>query len=150
MARQVRPGKRVIVLDEGGNWKGCGTAWKLAEDGHQVTIVTPDPLVGKKLQRTASDFPLRRTLAGLGVKFMVESAIIRWNGTAATIRSFVDDQESDIEAETLVFATANHAENGLALALSERGVRFQEIGDGAAPRQAAYAIYEGRKAGIEV
>ncbi|WP_417424496.1 FAD-dependent oxidoreductase [Hoeflea sp.] len=150
MARQVRPGKRVIVLDEGGNWKGCGTAWKLAEDGHQVTIVTPDPLVGKELQRTAADFPLRRTLAGLGVKFMVESAIIRWNGTTATIRSFIDDKETDIEAETLVFATANHAENTLALELSERGVQYREIGDGAAPRQAAYAIFEGRKAGIEV
>ena len=52
MARRARPGKRVLVLDEGGNWKGCGTAWKLAEDGHEVTLVTPDPLVGKELQRT--------------------------------------------------------------------------------------------------
>src|SRR5690606_1172892 len=98
----------------------------------------------------AADFPLRRTLAGLGVKFMVESAIIRWNGTTATIRSFIDDKETDIEAETLVFATANHAEHTLALELSERGVQYREIGDGAAPRQAAYAIFEGRKAGIEV
>jgi len=24
MARRARPGKRVILLDEGGNWKGCG------------------------------------------------------------------------------------------------------------------------------
>jgi len=30
MARRARLGKRVILLDEGGNWKGCGTAWKLA------------------------------------------------------------------------------------------------------------------------
>jgi glycine/D-amino acid oxidase-like deaminating enzyme len=54
MARRGRPGKRVLIVDEGGNWKGCGTAWKLAEDGHQVTLVTPDPLVGKELQRTAA------------------------------------------------------------------------------------------------
>src|SRR5690606_35406373 len=62
MAGEARPGKRVILLDEGGNWKGCGTAWKLAEDGHEVTLVTPDPLVGKELQRTTADFPLRRAL----------------------------------------------------------------------------------------
>ena len=150
MARQARPGKRVIVLDEGGNWKGCGTAWKLAEDGHEVTLVTPDPMVGKELQRTAADFPLRRTLAGLGVRFIVESAITRWSGTSATVQSFLDGCETKIAADTLVFATANRAENSLALALQERGVGFREIGDGAAPRQAPYAIFDGRKAGLEL
>ena len=150
MARQVRPGKRVVVLDEGGNWKGCGTAWKLAEDGHQVTIVTPDPMIGKELQRTAADFPLRRTLAGLGVEFVVESAIMRWTGTAAITRSFLDDRETVIEADTLVFATANITENSLALALQEKGLPFREIGDGAAPRQAAYAIYDGRRVGLSI
>lgn len=150
MARQARPGRRVIVLDEGGNWKGCGTAWKLAEDGHDVTLVTPDPMVGKELQRTAADFPLRRTLAGLGVRFVVESAITSWTGTSATVQSFLDGSETEIEADTLVFATANTAENGLAMALRDRGVDFREIGDGAAPRQAAYAIYDGRKAGLEM
>ena len=33
MAREARPGKRVLVLDEGGNYKGVGTAWHLAEAG---------------------------------------------------------------------------------------------------------------------
>lgn len=150
MARQARPGRRIIVLDEGGNWKGCGTAWKLAEDGHDVTLVTPDPMVGKELQRTAADFPLRRTLAGLGVKFIVESAIVNWTGTSATVQSFLDSSETEIEAEALVFATANTAESSLAAALRDRGVSFREIGDGAAPRQAAYAIYDGRKAGLEM
>ena len=150
MARQARPGRRVIVLDEGGNWKGCGTAWKLAEDGHDVTVITPDPMVGKELQRTAADFPLRRTLAGLGVRFIVESAITSWSGTSAKVQSFLDGSETEIEADALVFATANTAETSLAMALRDRGVSFREIGDGAAPRQAAYAIYDGRKAGLEM
>lgn len=150
MARQARPGKRVIVLDEGGNWKGCGTAWKLAEDGHDVTVITPDPMVGKELQRTAADFPLRRTLAGLGVRFIVESAITSWSGTSAKVQSFLDGSETEIEADALVFATANTAETSLAMALRDRGASFREIGDGAAPRQAAYAIYDGRKAGLEM
>ena len=54
MARRARLGKRVLILDEGGNWKGCGTALKMAEEGHQVVLITPDPLVGKELQRTAA------------------------------------------------------------------------------------------------
>ena len=30
MSRACRPGKRVLLLDDGGNWRGCGTAWYLA------------------------------------------------------------------------------------------------------------------------
>ena len=75
MRRDARLGKRVCVLDEGGNWKGCGTAWFLAETGHDVTIVTPDPLIGKELQRSATDFPLRQSLAKKGVRFVNETAL---------------------------------------------------------------------------
>ena len=46
MGRAARLGPRVIVLDEGGNWRGGGTAWHLAEAGHQVVIVTPQATGG--------------------------------------------------------------------------------------------------------
>jgi hypothetical protein len=36
MACRARLGKRVLILDECGNWKGCGTALKMEEDEHQV------------------------------------------------------------------------------------------------------------------
>lgn len=150
MARQVRPGKRVIVLDEGGNWKGCGTAWKLAEDGHEVTIVTPDAMVGKELQRTAADFPLRRAMAKLGVTFITEAAILEWHGNAATLTSFLDGREWTIGADCLVTSTANHAADWLARDLQAMGIGYTLIGDCAAPRQAPYAIYDGRKAALEI
>jgi hypothetical protein len=34
MGRAARLGDRVIVLDEGGHWRGIGTAWHMAEAGH--------------------------------------------------------------------------------------------------------------------
>ena len=80
MAREARLGSRVLVLDEGGNYKGVGTAWHLAEAGHQVTIVTPDPQVGKELVRTAVDGPVRMRLAKLGAKFLVEIRGRRFQG----------------------------------------------------------------------
>src|SRR5207248_8512737 len=40
MRRDAKVGKHVLLLDDGGNWRGGGTAWHLAEKGHQVTIVT--------------------------------------------------------------------------------------------------------------
>src|SRR5690606_32582861 len=139
MAREARPGKRVVVLDDGGNWKGCGTAWKLAEDGHEVTIVTPDALVGKELQRMAADAPLRRVLARLGVRFVTESAVFDWDGGIATISSLLDDRQQKIEADALVYAATSIAADGLARDLVERGIAFTAIGDCTASRQAAYA-----------
>ena len=150
MARRARPGKRVILLDEGGNWKGCGTAWKLAEDGHQVILVTPDPLIGKELQRTAADYPLRQRLAKLGVRFILESAITKWSKEGAEILCFLDGNTQFIEADSLVFATPNIAEDSLTLELQDSGLDVINIGDSAGPRQAPFVIYEGRRTGLEI
>ena len=150
MARAARPGKRVIVLDEGGNWRGGGTAWKLAEDGHEVVVVTPHALLGFEIQRTAADFPLRKRLAQLGVDIITESGVAEWTGSAARIVSFLDGREKLIEANALVLATTNMANDGEARALNDKGVAHRLIGDAAAARLAPYAIHEGRKAGMEI
>ena len=150
MARRARPGKRVLVLDEGGNWKGCGTAWKLAEDGHEVTLVTPDPLVGKELQRTNADYPLRQRLAKLGVNFILESAVTSWNKEGAEVLCFLDGKTQFIKSDTLVFATSNVAEDSLIQDLQGSGLNVLNIGDSAGPRQAPFVIYEGRRTGMEI
>lgn len=148
MAREARPGKRVLLLDDGGNWKGCGTAWRLAEDGHEVTLVTPDALVGKELQRMAADMPLRRALVRLGVRFITESAILHWDGKSARIASLLDGQEQQVEADSLVFAATGFAADDLCVELERRGVAFKAIGDCTAARQAAYAIHDGRRVAL--
>ena len=150
MARQARPGNRVLLLDEGGGWRGCGTAWKLAEDGHQVTIVTPDPFVGKELQRTAADVPMRQALRKLGVEWIVESSIAEWHGNGATILDHNTAGRRFVEVDALVTATTNFAADWLSPGLAERGLASHPIGDCAAPRQAPYAFFEGRKAGLEI
>ncbi len=150
MAREARPGKRVVLIDEGGNWKGCGTAWKLAEAGHQVTIVTPDPMVGKELQRTAADFPLRRNLKKLGVGFMTDSAVLEWTGKSARVVSFLDESVVEVAADAVVYATANMANDDLARELDSRGISFRAAGDCRAARQAPYAIHDGRRIGLEL
>jgi NADPH-dependent 2,4-dienoyl-CoA reductase/sulfur reductase-like enzyme len=143
----ARPGKRVVVLDEGGNWRGAGTAWWLAERGHDVTLVTPDALVGKELQRSAADFPLRRRLAALGVRFVVESAVAGWrgNGGGAEVVSLLTGKSEVIPANDLVMSTANRVDDGFMNDLAGRGVPFDRLGDAAAPRMAALAFHDGRK-----
>ncbi|HXQ41106.1 MAG TPA: FAD-dependent oxidoreductase, partial [Candidatus Udaeobacter sp.] len=68
MRREAKLGKRLLLLDDVGNWRGGGTAWHLAEKGHEVTILTPDALVGREIVRTGADIPLRMRLAKLAVR----------------------------------------------------------------------------------
>ncbi len=150
MARQARPGHRVLLVDEGGGWRGGGTAWKLAEEGHAVTIVTPDPFVGKELQRTAADVPMRQALKKLGVQWIVEASIAEWHGNGATLIDHNTGDRRFVEADTLVTATTNMAADWLMPDLAALGLPIRQIGDCAAPRQAPYAFFEGRKAGLEI
>ena len=143
-------GKRVIVLDEGGNWHGCGTAWKLADNRHEVSIITPDSLIGKELQRSAADVPLRRTLATLGVRFITETVIAEWGVSGAKTLNLLTGAEDLIIADSLVLATVNTVDNDLPNDLISHGIDFYLIGDAAAPRQAAYAIYEGKKVALTI
>ncbi len=145
---QAELGKAVIVLDEGGNWRGTGTAWHLAEKGHQVTLVTPDPMIGKELVRTMSDIKIRANLARLGVTFVLESVIARWHGDRAEVRSLLDGSVTEVAASAIVTATTNRVDNSIELELAERGIDFHVVGDAAAPRQAPYAFHDGRKVGL--
>ena len=144
---QAELGKAVIVLDEGGNYRGTGTAWYLADKGHQVSIVTPDAMIGRELTRTTADSVIRENLARLGAKFMLESVIDHWHGERADIRSLLDDSVTTIEASAIVTATTNVVYNDVELALAGTDVQFHVIGDAAAPRQAPYAFHDGRKIG---
>lgn len=150
MAREQRPGRRVIVLDEAGNWRGCGTAWHLAEAGHEVVVVTPAAMVAAELVRSATDAPLRRALAGKGVEFVVESAVTRWTGRGAEVMNLLTGARREIAADTLVLATGNRADPGLWQDLLALGARPRLVGDANAPRNAAAAIYEGRLAGMAI
>jgi len=147
---QADLGKAVIVLDEGGNWRGTGTAWYLADKGHEVTIVTPDPMIGKELTRTTSDIQIRAHLAQLGTRFILESVIDHWHGDSAEVRSLLDGSTSNLSASAIVTATTNVVDNEVELALSRTDISFHVIGDCAAPRTAPYAFHDGRKIGLSI
>jgi len=150
MSRACRPGKRVLLLDDGGNWRGCGTAWHLADEGHEVTLLTPEGMVGKELARSAADFPLRRALTQRGVRFVTDAAIKTWHGDGATIISLLDESESHTPFDALILATPNVADTTLFDALVEDDLEVHSVGDCVAPRWAVHAIYEGRKLGLSL
>jgi 2,4-dienoyl-CoA reductase-like NADH-dependent reductase (Old Yellow Enzyme family) len=146
--REARLGDAVILYDEGGNWRGAGTAWLLAEQGKSVVLVTPDAMVGKEIVRTAADGPLRRSLARKGVRMMTEHCIRRWHGNGATLLNLLTGEEETLPASALVMATTNIAFDPFPIAFA--GKATHRIGDCAAPRLAAYAFHEGRKLALQL
>ncbi len=148
LRREARIGDAVILYDEGGNWRGLGTAWGLAEQGKAVTIVTPEPYVGRELTRTSADIPLRQRLARADVRSLTEHVIAAWHGDGATVRSLLTGATEVIAAAALVMSTTNRAFDPLSAALADLNPIL--IGDAAAPRQAPYAFHEGRKAALAV
>ncbi len=146
--REARLGDTVILYDEGGNWRGAGTAWWLVDQGKKVILVTPDPFVGKEITRTAADGALRRSLALKGVVTHPEHCIRRWHGNGATLRNLLTGQEVTVAASALVMATTNVAFDPFPEFFD--GKQTYRVGDCAAPRLAAYAFHEGRKIALSL
>jgi len=148
MRREARLGDAVVIYDEGSNWRGVGTAWALAERGHQVAIVTPEAFVGKEISRTAADGAARRALARLGARFLTEHCLTRWHGNGVTVRNLLTGAEETLPASGLVMATTNRAFDPWPESFP--GKATHRIGDCAAPRLAAYAFHEGRKLALSL
>ena len=148
LRREARLGDTVVVYDEGSNWRGVGTAWTLAERGHQVVIVTPEPFVGREISRTAADGAARKRLAGLGVRFLTEHCLTRWHGNGVTVKNMLTGAEETLPASGLVMATTNRSFDPWPEGFS--GKATHRIGDCAAPRLAAYAFHEGRKVALNL
>ena len=146
LSHQIRPGHRIVLVDDLGDWRGTGTAWFLAERGHDVTLISSWPMVGYWIQRTAGDWELRGRLAQLGVTWQTDAVVTAWDDAGAHVRSCLDGAERVISADTLVLATNNVSERSLADGDPEARV----VGDALAPRLAVHAIYEGRVAGMAV
>ena len=147
MARQARPGKRVILLDETANWKGGGTALHLAEAGHEVTLVTPAASVMFEMARTNADVLVRQRLRELGARLITDAGIREWHGDAATVIQF-GGRDERVPADTLVIACTNVSDRMVAEGLDGLGLAHKDIGDAVAARTAVMAIYEGRKTGM--
>lgn len=150
MNRAAHLGKHVVVLDERGQWRGVGTALHLAEAGHDVTVITPNAMIAQGLVRSATDLNARRTLAALGATFIVESALSEWLGDAVRYTSLLTGKTKELKADSLVFAAGIVANSDFHDLLTFQKMKFQVIGDALAPRLAAAAFYEGRKAGLEL
>ena len=144
MAKAAKLGPTVLLLDETANWKGAGAALAMAELGHKVIVVTGAPAVMAEMARTNADIMARTRMRELGVRAVAEAVMLEWHGNGATVQQSGARPER-IEADSLVTATTNQPERWLS---DELGA--PTIGDATAARNAAIAIYEGRKLALKL
>ncbi|MFL5676431.1 MAG: oxidoreductase, partial [Chloroflexota bacterium] len=141
------PGRRLLVLDDLGDWRGTGTAVALAEAGHEVTILTSAPVIAGGLMHSAADGPLRRRYLAAGGTALPNVVVEAWTGDGARLRFLQDATSFDLEADGLVIAETAVSETALADGLRAAEIPFELIGDAVAPRRASLAFYEGRELG---
>jgi 2,4-dienoyl-CoA reductase-like NADH-dependent reductase (Old Yellow Enzyme family) len=148
LAGAVDVGGRVLVLDDVDDWRGIGTAMFLQERGCSVTIATAAPAVAAGLYHSAADVPARRRFAVAGGELSPNTVVVEWGGDTATLRSTLTGSETRRRFDWLVVAGTPVARVELSVELDRLGVRFTLVGDCLAPRTAAAAILDGRRAAL--
>ena len=82
-----------MVLDEGANWKGAGTALHHRRAGREVILVTPAAAVMAEMARTNADVQLRSACGPRRPRLMTDSAIPNGTAMRATVIAFGGGEE---------------------------------------------------------
>ena len=151
LAGAARPGNRVLLLDDlNGWWPASGTALHLAEQGHDVTVVTASDKPAEALDASHLGPSTRERFAKLGVTVICGHALTRWAGTTATIANLYTGDARELAFDSLVLATTNTVDDTLASALADDEIEVHTVGDMVAARTASMAFYEGRTLGMKL
>jgi len=143
---RVVPGTRVLLLDDiNGWWPASGTALHLAQQRHQVTVVTSAEKAAGALDYSSTGDTTRERFGKYGVEVLLATAVTSWQGNTATLDNLYTGDEEQREFDTLVLAGTNHPDDGLAKALAGSGLRLHSLGDAVSARTAAMAFYEARE-----
>jgi 2,4-dienoyl-CoA reductase-like NADH-dependent reductase (Old Yellow Enzyme family)/NAD(P)-dependent dehydrogenase (short-subunit alcohol dehydrogenase family) len=142
----VVPGTRVLLLDDlNGWWPASGTALHLALQRHQVTLMTSADQAAGQLGPSGTTSETLERFAKYGVETLTATALLSWHGNTARFVDLYTGEENEREFDSLVLATTNTPEDGLATALEGADFDVHAIGDAVSARTASMAIFEARK-----
>ena len=145
----VTPGSNVLLLDGiNGWWPASGTALHLAEQRHNVTLVTGSEMAAGQLEYSRTADTTRERFMKMGVETVVATAVTKWKGNTATLLNLYTGDEETRDFDSLVLACTNNPLNTLQDELADSGMEVHAIGDTVAARTAGMALFEGRKLGL--
>ncbi|MFQ5914914.1 MAG: FAD-dependent oxidoreductase [Nitrospinota bacterium] len=136
-------GRRVVVV--GGGITGCETAWHLARQGREVTLLeaqanlAPD-MEGMHRPHLLEGFERSR------VRWRVQAGVTAV-ANDGTVHYRLDGTSREAAADTVVLAVGVQPERSLAGALSGLDIPIHEIGDCASPGRIFGAVHDGARVG---
>lgn len=151
LEERVHIGDSVLVFDIEGVHRGTTVAIYLAEQGKQVEIVTPFPVVGWHLghaKHAAPRVSIYQRLLSLGVVLTPHMELKAVDGTTVLIHDIYNYAERSIRGvDTVVIASPGVSNDAIYHALRQQVKELYAIGDCYAPRMVEDAIYEGYQVG---
>jgi hypothetical protein len=141
------PGPRVVVVDAQGHWEAAGTAEFLADQGHQVTVVTSRTSVGSELEATNLAMFLQR-VAAKGIAMRPLTELRRVEPGRVLLVDAVSGAESWLATDAVVPVYWRRSRDDLyyrlreLAAASDRTVRVDRVGDAAAARGVQSVLLE--------
>jgi NADPH-dependent 2,4-dienoyl-CoA reductase/sulfur reductase-like enzyme len=141
-----------VIVDDNGDYTPLGLAEQLADAGHQVTIATPHPAVGRRLgpDSTVDLAWVYPRLVHAGVGIITGVYVQRVETRQAVIADVHDNRRRTIDVDTVILCMLRSADDGLYQDLRASGLDVRRIGDCVAPREVDDALLDGVREGNEV
>jgi dimethylamine/trimethylamine dehydrogenase len=143
----------VIIWDDDHYYMGGVIAELCRYAGHEVTIVTPAPMVSAWTVNTLEALPIARRIARMGIEVLPYTSVTAFGNGRVLLTSALTGEESERPAASLVTVTARLPIDGLYTSLD--GIRdrwadcaiasITRVGDCWAPSTIQQAVYTGHK-----
>ncbi len=148
------PTGRVILYDDDHFYMGGVLAELLAQNGCDVTLVTPAPLVSYWTQYTLEQEKIQERLMKLGVRLFPQTLLTEIQLEFATLTHSITEETTVLLNEAVVLVTDRISNDGLYYelqpALAQGKLQsLRLIGDAEAPNIIAQAVFSGHLAATE-
>ncbi len=148
------PSGKVLIYDDDHYYMGGVLAELLAENGCEVTLMTPAPSISYWTQFTLEQDRILKRLHKLNVTLLAEHFIASHSPTTATVTNVITSAESTLACDAIVMVTDRVPNDTLyhelKPALAEGKLKsLRIIGDAEAPNIIAQAIFSGHLAARE-
>lgn len=154
-ADQILTGRRpdvgsVLVYDDEGYHMAAGLAELLADEGYDVTYLTPAALVAPFTSYTVEQSRLQARLIEKNVRILANQYLSRREGSTCTVTCAFTGNETSVAAASVVPVTSREPSESLWQALKAAPLStLRRIGDARAPGLIAHAVHDGHRAARE-
>lgn len=148
------PTGRVLVYDDDHYYMGSMLAELLLQQGRQVTLVTPAPLVAYWSQNTLEQEATQRRLLKLGAEIITQKSLKEIHSDHVVLACTVTGQITQVDMDAIVLVTDRLPNDGLYRRLKDEQRKsnlesLRVIGDAEAPHIIAQAVFSGHRAARE-